>query len=399
MPRRIALLLLLVLFVVTMIGCGARYGDLKGMKIYVTAGPEEVARNSSRYFAPGELYTDSPKEPGDFFHPKDITIAFDKVWFCERETYNQLVADEANEPNADGDLLFIADRGSLASGDFYKPIDGFTAITASTSVPFTPTTLPSYGTTYYGVVVDVVHYECEMEDFSVRWYVQDHGGYLARDVVLKGPTTDGTWKFPYFRRATDGSLSFALYDTRQEVSAGTYLKKDLAEGGDVVRYFSITPDGLHDGEGGQGDAWEHLLRPMLLAGHATPTNPNPLDNPDRIEIFDEDENEAQYYLLQLYLDMNSDFAIGRINGFSMSPGITTGLTETTELTYTEFVGIIEENLTGNEGLRDPLGDFSVGEDDWIYTSVVTIGNGIDTRFGWMDFENNPQGGFSPEAGW
>ncbi|NBK25619.1 MAG: hypothetical protein EOM68_26820 [Spirochaetia bacterium] len=65
--------------------------------------------------------------------------------------------------------------------------------------------------------------------------------------------------------------------------------------------------------------------------------------------------------------------------------------------YTQFMHIINENLDPSSTLSDPNNKYEDGKS--IYTSIVPVGAGLDTRFGWMDFDNQLQGGFSPNAGW
>jgi len=81
----------------------------------------------------------------------------------------------------------------------------------------------------------------------------------------------------------------------------------------------------------------------------------------------------------------------------MGPGIKPEQTEEDILTYTEFIRVIEENLDIEREVRDPLNKFS--DNEQTYTSVGPVGSGIDTRFGWIDFLNRPQGEFSTGAGW
>lgn len=385
---------------------GPKTGDLKGMKIYVTRGPDDIARNVRVSDASARYFTGPPEQSSDYYQPKDIKIAFNKIWFPNRSTYDQIVAESTNFSSDDNSLMFIADPSTLPATGYFKPLDGFTEITASTSAPYTPATLPTFGATYYGALIDIVYYEFVMEDFSLRWYAQDHGDYFAKEVLLKGTETGGAWKFPYYYRTSTGGLTFVIEDERKSVLAGEYLKENLGGGPNTAEgYFCITTDGRQDdsvpGVSNEGiqDAWESMIHPVLIAGHQSSTNPDPLANPTSIEIFPEDENEAQYYLFQVSLNTDSDFSIGRFNGLGVSPGIKGDQTEEDPLTYAAFRNIIETNLTDfDESDRDPL-DKYLDEAKPIYTSVGPVGAGIDTRFGWIDFENQPQGEFSPGAGW
>lgn len=405
MVQKMILLGFLALLLFCLLSCGGPlYGELKGMKIYVTRGQDSVARGAApsdtlRYMTAAE--NDGTRIPGDYYCPKDVSIAFNKVWFPEEEAYQAIrnLDDDAISVSEDNDCLFMRDRTVIPSKGYFKPIDTFTRVTASTSQAYSPDALPEYGMTYYGVLVDMVYYEYEMEDFTIRWYVQNHtddeGAFECKDVLLKGPTTAGAWKFPYYHLDTEGDLTFILADTRKEVSPGNLMNSTPS----TPLYFCITSDGMEDGPGGKGDAWEPFLHPMLIAGHATPANPNPLDSPHTIEIFTADENEAQYYLFQMSLNCSSNVAEGRFNGFHMSPGIHTPQRDDDPLTYADFLEVITTNLTDTDNtIRDPL-DCYPDDTGWIYTEVSPIGSGMDTRFGYIDFEDRPQGEFSPGAGW
>ena len=85
----------------------------------------------------------------------------------------------------------------------------------------------------------------------------------------------------------------------------------------------------------------------------------------------------------------------------MGPGLKANQTETDSLDYDEFIRIIDVNLTDTDNSeRDPLDAYpDDSETTWIRTVVSAVGSGIGTRFGWIDFEGNPQGEFSPNAGW
>jgi hypothetical protein len=385
---------------------GPKTGDLKGVKIFVTRGPDDVTRGTRAATESSRYVTGPPEQSADYYQPKDIRIAFNKIWFPDSSAYDQIVAESTNIRSADDSCMYITDPSTLPASGYFKPLDGFTEITASSSTPYTPSSLPTYGETYLGALIDIVYYEFVMEDFSLRWYAQDHGDYLAKDVLLNGSATGGAWKFPYYYRTSTGGLTFVIEDERKSVLAGEYMKEYLGGGANTAEgYFCITTDGRQDdsnpGVSNEGiqDGWGMMGKMVLVAGHPTPSNPDPLATPFESHIFPEEENEAQYYLFQVSLNTDSDFSVNRYNGFSISPGIQADQTEHDTLTYAAFIHIIETNLTDfAEEVRDPLDSYP-DEAKPIYTSVGPVGAGIDTRFGWIDFENNPQGEFSPGAGW
>ena len=85
--------------------------------------------------------------------------------------------DKANYGSLKGMQIFITD------GDDDVAVRS-TSRDASAITPIRIDVSPEYGMTYYGLLVDVVFYEFQMADFSLRWYGQDYGSYKARDTYL-----------------------------------------------------------------------------------------------------------------------------------------------------------------------------------------------------------------------
>ncbi|PKL26280.1 MAG: hypothetical protein CVV46_15225 [Spirochaetae bacterium HGW-Spirochaetae-2] len=378
---------------VVLVGCGQDFGDLKGMKIYITRTPTDVTRSeivgnrlddtrSARYDSSNSI-------GGDYYQPKDISIGFDKIWFPEKTVYDEILEEETNLLHEDG-YATIIDRSTIPPDGYFKPIASFTEVTASTSEPYIPASLPEFGQSYFGLLIDTVYYEFEMEDFAIRWYIQDHSEYQAKDVLIREPEAS-VWKFAYYQQI-GGTLVFVLENERKPVLSGDNLYSTTSDG-----YFCIVTDGEQDGESGIQNRWESFIHPMLIASHKTAANPSPFDNPNRIDIFGEDKNEAQYYLFQICLNMGCDFSNNRYGGLLMEPGIKSPQSEDDPLTYAQFIHIIQENLDSESDESDPLDRFPAGYQ--IFTSIEPIGTGIETRFGYIDFENRPQGEFSPSAGW
>ncbi len=101
--------------------------------------------------------------------------------------------------------------------------------------------------------------------------------------------------------------------------------------------------------------------------------------------------------MQIDLGMKCDPANNKNNGLGIEPMLQTGQGGVYSLDFAGFMYIINENLDPESTVSDPNKKFPDGKP--IYTSIVPVGAGIDTRFGWMDFDNQLQGGFSPGAGW
>lgn len=377
MKRSFILFVLICVIVLCMVSCDkTKYGSLKGLQIFVTNGKDDVTVQRSAKDTSGSGGTVLQWEP------KNIKVGICKVWFPDHDTYFMLANNSA----------LLKDRTQLPTTGFFKPMNQYTEVDASAGTPQRIDVSPEYGMTYYGVLVDVVFYEYEMGDFSLRWYGQDYDSYKARDVLIKKPG-ETTWKYPYFHRASDGTLTFEILDSRQLTKTTAYLN-DNAEGSANTEdcYVSIVHDGVGDGPDGIPDRFEPYLYPLLIAGGG-----KDLSNPGVIEIFSRDANEAQYYLLQMDLGMKCDPLYHPNNGLGIDPMITTNLSGVQSLSYAQFMQIISENLNTTSTLSDPNNKYPDGKP--IYTSIVPVGAGIDTRFGWMDFENQLQGGFSPNAGW
>ncbi|MDO9548012.1 MAG: hypothetical protein Q7J65_03485 [Candidatus Marinimicrobia bacterium] len=77
---------------------------------------------------------------------------------------------------------------------------------------------------FWGMILQTVYYEFEMEDFRIRWYTNDCGDYKAKDVLVKR-NSDSDWKFIYNRVHVDQSdpdpatreiYTIGLSDTRRE---------------------------------------------------------------------------------------------------------------------------------------------------------------------------------------
>lgn len=378
MKRSFTLFVLVCMVILCMVGCNkANYGSLKGLQIFVTNGKGDVSVQRSTLETPRSV-----GGAGVQWEPKNIKIGINKVWFPDHDTYFTLA----------GNSTLLEDRTQLPTTGFFKPIQQYTEVDASTGTPLRIDVSPEYGMTYYGVLVDVVFYEFEMEDFSLRWYGHDYGNYHARDVLIKKPG-ETTWKYPYFHRANDGTLTFVILDGRQVTKSTQYLN-DAVNGSPNTEdcYICIVHDGLIDGPSGIPDRFAPYLYPLLIAGGG-----KDVSNPNLIEIFPRDKNEAQYYLLQIDLGMKCDPIYHPDNGLAIEPMIATSLSGVQSLDYAQFMQIINENLDPSSTLSDPNNKFTDGKP--IYTSVVPVGAGIDTRFGWMDFSNRLQGGFSPNAGW
>ncbi|KAF5033190.1 hypothetical protein DSECCO2_609340 [anaerobic digester metagenome] len=85
--------------------------------------------------------------------------------------------DKANYGSLKGMQIFITDgNDDVAVRSTSRDASAITPIRIDVS--------PEYGMTYYGLLVDVVFYEFQMADFSLRWYGQDYGSYKARDAYL-----------------------------------------------------------------------------------------------------------------------------------------------------------------------------------------------------------------------
>jgi len=388
MARKLVVFPFLMLFLLLLLGCGLKTGPAEGLMVYITSESTNISaknRGEVAQVQPHARYSEGG-DSGDYFKPSDVRIGLDKIWFPTPETYAQIRDDNQNETKDDG-YVFLKNPAWDAAGSYYKVVDAFKEYEASNSVVETLQNLPDYGSEYHGVVVDLVYYEFEMEDWAIRWYVKGHGTYEAKDVLIQ-TDTDPIWKFAYYHKDTLGDITFSLETERKSLN----VWDDFDDAAENDIYFCVVNDGTADGPDGLQDGWSKLIDPVLVAGHKTQSNPDPLANPNTIWTFAYEDNEAQYYLFQVSLNLKIDFSIGRLGGLGVNPGIDPDQTSSESLSYQELLDLIDTNLAGNNpqpAVRTPD----------TMTSLTPVGGGIETRFGFIDFNGEPQGEFSPEAGW
>lgn len=74
---------------------------------------------------------------------------------------------------------------------------------------------------FWGMILQTVYFEFEMEDFKIRWYCNNSGTYKAKDVIVKRES-DTEWKFIYNKVKVDQNdpmnnrYTIYLSDTRSE---------------------------------------------------------------------------------------------------------------------------------------------------------------------------------------
>ena len=204
----------------------------------------------------------------NYITPTNVDLAFSKIIFPSIEDAKNIV--DAN-PN-------IRDQYPVASIDNYLE-NGIVAINQSTNDPF----LVSLGNTgiltvdsidlgledkYFGAIMQFVYYQFMMEDFSIRWYVNDSGPYKAMDVLIKQESND-QWKYAYQRvhvvsseSAPIETYTLELFDTRQEsLFFTTWEQSVVADDGDLMHLaLHQQDDYLADNGGGS-----FIRSPALLA--------------------------------------------------------------------------------------------------------------------------------------
>lgn len=172
-------------------------GPVEGMELSVTAdlGSRAATRGST------------------YITPQNVKIAFSKIWFPTPATFETL--KDAN-PDHDGGEIYLTETtaAELAALEFYKPLD-YSVDTpyefdSSAGTVFEPTDLPGYDAEFHGILMEMVWFQMDMADYSLRWYFKDSGDYRAQDVLV---STDGgaTWKFAFLQRTVEYNFYYDIF--------------------------------------------------------------------------------------------------------------------------------------------------------------------------------------------
>jgi len=201
--------------------------------------------------------------------PESVSLAVSKVIFPTVEdfiTIFNLTPDEMDTHPFSTGLDTIMEDAIVAVNSSLN--DPFIVSLENSQLTSLDTFQMELGKLYFGAIIQMVYYEFEMYDFALRFYVNNSGSYLARDVLVKQNGTSN-WKFGYQRVSVDTSqqqwditYQVELFDQRQ-----TDLYYDSGDAGinpeDGDLMHLATPrdsDFEHNGYFGSFES-----RPILLA--------------------------------------------------------------------------------------------------------------------------------------
>ena len=393
----------------------SRYGEAEGVKLIISTDDFSSKTTGMRGIT-----------------PQSARIAFSKIWYPTQETFAALkLRETAHEMG----YIHIDPDTDWAALEYYKPLtatpDTPVVFDVVNRVTYAPEVLPSYGETFNGVLLDIVYYEFTMEDFSIRWYVRDSGTYKKQDVLVDFPNDQAGWKFVYNKRviefdflnvSLEGSMkvdnvrvipdqtklitsleripdsgwyfenwynadehfgndyvweALAVYGLRDAyLSDGTDLQNEtltkylrIVNDADFVVTPVLTYLGQEVLEGKWADSGSLSTNPLLMAGF----NPDSYENPNAPFTEPEETNSAQTYLFEIsfsQMNCNQETIQQEQNGLLISPSI--------------FATANWAALSAQTG-------------DLIVIGLNT--GGIETRFGWIDFNGEYQGEFTEESGY
>jgi hypothetical protein len=416
---------------------GPKTGDLEGFEIYFStdaSGMKGIKSERSLSSAMGKAV----------HFPNNGALGFTKFWFPATATYGVLTTKGTLD---NGQIQLKA--ADLTGLDYYKAIDTSSddplILDAASGDPYCPAIDLPYDATYKGIVIEYAFLQVEMDDYTLRYYGQDSGTYKAGDVLIDLNSDAGGWKFLYNKRVftfdfnykdhqtpqnnyeriekvscdirlylsdtrmpaqIDGQKSYYenwkfligvhaneepsyIYDflsKKDSVRLATYDSNGIYPGEKLVQVFRPSPD--YPIEGGS-----YILDPEAEKGEDTylrdtfPTHfrskdpilivnygPNStIEKPYTIETFPGDANEAKMYKLELVYSLGSPD--------HEHDGLT-----------------IQVPIDNWDEADTPSASWSELS---AFRNMLNIGpscGGIGARFGWLDFNDEWQGEFSPGAG-
>jgi hypothetical protein len=431
-------ILLYMMLGVTFVSCslfGPKTGDLEGFEIYFSTNPDKL-----KTIATGrEIF--SPEAKVVYF-PKNGALGVTKFWFPLPETYDTLKVkgtfDNGSVPLKAGDLTGL---------NYYKAIDRSDdnplLLDAASALPYSPEIDLPYGALYKGLIIEYVFLQIEMDDYKLRYYTrdsnQDSKGYKAGDVLIDLKNDNAGWKYLYnkrvftfdynykdyqvvnntYERIKNIGCDIGLYLADERRPTGMYYENWKYQGGQtnetanyiedflrkndssrladyesdsnaiytnqtLVQIFRPNPDVPMDSSSGSfiaekgedtylrnsGNSHGPLADPTLIVNYSPNST---LDQPYTIETFPEDENEAKMYKLELVYSLgNSDHG-------------TDGLS-------------IQVPVDGWNEANTPSPAWSELSAFDKFLGIGPSCGGIGARFGWLDFNDDWQGEFSPDAG-
>jgi hypothetical protein len=424
-------LLCIVLPVLAFFSCslfGPKTGNLEGFEIYFSTNPSNLKA------LPSGRALSSAAAKATYF-PKSGALGITKFWFPIAATYDTI---KTKGTFSDGIIPLTA---ADLVGSYYKAIDRSPdnplVLDSVSGDPYIPDLDLPYGVTYKGIIIEYAFLQVEMDDYRLRYYTQDSNqdnkGYKAGDVLIDLKSDSQGWKYLYNKRVLTfdfdmknhqnpinnyeriinigADLRLYLADERrpagfhyenwkyegQKTENSKYIYEFLGKFDNqrlldyesdanaihqdqtLVQIFRPTPDASDSSEAEKGDDTYLSNTGNSKGPSGTPTlivNYGPqssLDDPCTIETFPEDANEAKMYKMELVYSLgNSDHG-------------TDGLT-------------IQVPVDGWDEANTPSEAWSELS---AFRNMLSVGpscGGIGARFGWLDFNGDWQGEFSPDAG-
>jgi hypothetical protein len=430
-------LVFIVSFSLALYSCslfGPKTGDLEGFEIYFSTNPANLKMIS----ATRNIFSTDAKV---VYFPNNGALGVTKFWFPLPGTYDVLKGKGTFNNG-----LVPLKAEDLAGLNYYKAIDRSDDnplfLDAASAMPYSPKIDLPYGALYKGLIIEYVFLQIGMDDYKLRYYTrdsnQDNKGYKAGDVLIDLKNDSAGWKYLYnkrvftfdynykdypmpnntYERIRDIDCDIRLYLADERRPSGMYYENWKYQGGltnetasyiedflrkndssrltdyesdssaiytnqTLVQIFRPNPDiplrnsNEFIAEKGEdtylrnsGDSHGPAANPTLIVNYSPNST---LDQPYTIETFAEDENEAKMYKLELVYSLgNSDHG-------------TDGLS-------------IEVPVDGWNEANTPSPAWSELE---AFRNMLGIGpscGGIGARFGWLDFNDEWQGEFSPNAG-
>jgi len=154
------------------------------------------------------------------FEPLGATVACNKIIFPSIDDA-QILLDELGA-TTETDELVVSD--SLLNVLLPNAIVAYNESTEnpkildldSSQVSYLDTLDIALGDLFWGMILQTVYLEFEMEDFKIRHYKNDYGNYFANDVMIKR-NGDNDWKYLYNQYDHSSRYcSLLVSDTRKE---------------------------------------------------------------------------------------------------------------------------------------------------------------------------------------
>jgi len=168
------------------------------------------------------ISSNQSSDSDDLYHfaPLGATVACNKIIFPSIDDA-QILLDEL-EATTETDELVVPD--SLLNALLPNAIVAYNESTEnpkildldSSQVSYLDTLDIALGDLFWGMILQTVYMEFEMEDFKIRHYKNDYGDFFAQDVVIKR-NGENNWKYLYNRYDhSSGYCSLLVSDTRKE---------------------------------------------------------------------------------------------------------------------------------------------------------------------------------------